>query len=217
MCAANFSMLPFLTLPHADAGLRRRRRRPGCRFTPWTTRANPPSLGRRTPSSTATPLPFPVIRGVNMQGQGVARRRSGASSTSPSLAILTSSHQASNPSAHHHLRPRKRVQDRREDRSQRPKNCPPHVDVVPRPPALRHRRSRAALQRSRVRSTPFPPPVVVPSHAAAIFAFDAGRLYALSDASDVAQIDPLNVLVALLALLAATLIEPRWCVPYNES
>ena len=68
-----------------------------------------------------------------------------------------------------------------------------------------------------MRSTPFPPPVVVPSHAAAIFAFDAGHLYALSDASDVANLDALNALVALLALLAAELIEPRVYVPYYES
>ncbi|KAL1698836.1 hypothetical protein EV121DRAFT_296763 [Schizophyllum commune] len=52
-------------------------------------------------------------------------------------------------------------------------------------------------------------PVVVANHATATFAFDAGLLYVLNDASDVAQLDPLNVLVALLALLAATLIEPR--------
>ena len=52
--------------------------------------------------------------------------------------------------------------------------------------------------------------------AAAIFAFDAGRLYALSDASDVANLDALNALVAILDLLAAELIEPRWYVPYDD-
>ena len=136
---------------------------------------------------------------------------SGASSASSSLPSLTSAQQivfslVPMPSAR-----------RRDGPSQRRRYAPPHVDVVPRPPVLRHRRSRVDLQRSRVRSTPFTPTVVVANHASATFAFDAGRLYALSDASDVAQIDPLNVLVALLALLAATLIEPRWCVPYNES
>ena len=60
-------------------------------------------------------------------------------------------------------------------------------------------------------------PVVVANHATATFAFDAGLLYVLNDASDIAQLDALNALVALLARLAAALIEPRWYVPYYES
>ena len=58
---------------------------------------------------------------------------------------------------------------------------------------------------------------IIANHATATFAFDAGLLYVLNDASDIAQLDALNALVALLARLAAALIEPRWYVPYNES
>ncbi|KAL1754287.1 hypothetical protein FB107DRAFT_275955 [Schizophyllum commune] len=141
-----------------------------------------PSRGGRSPPSQAMPLlsPSPLITG----DRRVARHRQ---IIVPLIPM---------PSVRGHEGP-----------SQRRRYGPPHVDVVPRPPALRHRRSRATLRRSRVRSTPFPPPVVVTNHAAATFAFDAGLLYALNDAPDVAHLGALNVLVAILGLLAAALIE----------
>ncbi|KAL1711399.1 hypothetical protein EV715DRAFT_298151 [Schizophyllum commune] len=100
--------------------------------------------------------------------------------------------QASIPLAHHRLRPRKRMQDRCEDRSQRQLYGPPHVDVVPRPPALRHQRARADLQRSEAHSTPFSLPPVVTNHAAAIITLNGDLLDDASDASDVAYLDSLN-------------------------
>ncbi|KAL1671093.1 hypothetical protein EV122DRAFT_285331 [Schizophyllum commune] len=143
-----------------------------------------PSHGRRSPPSPAVPFlsPCPLISA----GRRVAGRRQIVVPLVPM------------PSAR-----------RREGPSQRRRHGPPHVDVVPRHPALRHRRSRVALQRSRVRSTPFPPPVVVANHATATFAFDDGLLYVLNDASDIARLDALNALVALLARLAIARIQHR--------
>ncbi|KAL1711544.1 hypothetical protein EV715DRAFT_297970 [Schizophyllum commune] len=56
-----------------------------------------------------------------------------------------------------------------------------------------------ALQRSRVRSTPFPPPAVVPNHAAATIPLNDHLLDDASDASDVTQLDALNALDSPLA------------------
>ena len=60
-------------------------------------------------------------------------------------------------------------------------------------------------------------PVVVANHATATFAFDVALLDDASDASYVAHLDALNPLAAILGLLAAALIEPRWYVPYDKS